>query len=153
SSDAAASGRAEGAKRVSEHTWTVTVLPTCQPSTGVGIRYRMPGWLPVAGDDVWIRNDLGRHAYRIDGAALRLADAVGFRDAAGDEVCSVGLLVDRLRTAMEIQGPDGQRLATVTKTPISPLRDRFVVTVGDGPAQKVEGNVLGHEYRIGTAAR
>jgi uncharacterized protein YxjI len=113
----------------------------------------MPGWLPVAGGDAWIMNDLGQAVHRIDGAALRLRDAVVFRNTAGDEVCSVRLRVDRLRTSIEIEGPDGQRLATVTKTPISPLRDRFVVTVGDDPAHKVEGNVLGHEYRIGDAAR
>jgi len=53
---------------------------------------------------------------------------------------------------MEIEGPDGRRLAMVHKAMITPLRDRFAVKVGDGPDLEVQGNVLAHEYRIGNVA-
>jgi len=35
---------------------------------------------------------------------------------------------------------------------ITPLRERFSVTVGDGPDLEIQGNLLDHEYRIGNVA-
>jgi uncharacterized protein YxjI len=50
---------------------------------------------------------------------------------------------------MVIEGPRGETLATVKKALISPLRDRWVVKVGDGPDLQVQGNILNHQYTIG----
>jgi uncharacterized protein YxjI len=47
---------------------------------------------------------------------------------------------------MEIEDADGNRLAMVRKALISPLRDRWAVTVENGPDLDVQGNVLDHEY-------
>jgi len=43
-------------------------------------------------------------------------------------------------------------MAIVKKAMITPLRDRFVVKVGNGPDLEVEGNIVSHEYRIGSLA-
>ncbi len=40
-------------------------------------------------------------------------------------------------------------LAMVKKALIAPLRERWVVKMGDGPDLKVQGNILDHEYDIG----
>jgi uncharacterized protein YxjI len=53
---------------------------------------------------------------------------------------------------MEIEGPGGQRMAMVKKAMITPLRDRFVAKVGDGPDLEVQGNIVSHDYRIGNVA-
>jgi uncharacterized protein YxjI len=50
---------------------------------------------------------------------------------------------------MEIEGPDGQRVAMVKKAIITPVRDRWTVKIKNGPDLDVQGNILDHEYRIG----
>ena len=49
---------------------------------------------------------------------------------------------------MEIEDADGNRLAMVRKALISPLRDRWAVTVENGPDLDVQGNIVDHEYAI-----
>ena len=39
-------------------------------------------------------------------------------------------------------------VATVKKALITPLRDRWTVTVADGPDLDVKGNIVNHEYTI-----
>ena len=55
----------------------------------------------------------------------------------------------RVKDSMEIEGPDGQQIAMVKKALISPVRDRWVVKIKNGPDLEVHGNVLDHEYSIG----
>ena len=50
---------------------------------------------------------------------------------------------------MEIEDPNGRRMAMVKKALITPLRERWVVKIADGPDLDVQGNILDHEYRIG----
>lgn len=54
----------------------------------------------------------------------------------------------RVKESMEIEGPGGQRVAMVKKALIAPLRERWVVKIGDGPDLDVQGNILDHEYSI-----
>ena len=49
---------------------------------------------------------------------------------------------------MEIEGADGNPLATVKKALITPVRERWTVKIGDGPDMDVQGNILDHEYKI-----
>ena len=55
----------------------------------------------------------------------------------------------RIKDTKTIEGPNGETLATVKKALITPLRDRWVVKIGDGPDLNVQGNVLNHQYTIG----
>ena len=55
----------------------------------------------------------------------------------------------RIKDSMEIEGPDGERVAMVKKALITPLRERWTVKVADGPDLEVQGNILDHEYTIG----
>lgn len=122
------------------------------PAAGTGNRYRMVEKLVSIGDDFWIQNDQGQRAYKVDGKALRIRDTLVFRDPHGNEVCKIQKRLGRIRETMEVEGPGGQRMAMVKKAAITPLRDRFVVKVGDGPDLEVQGNILSHEYRIGNVA-
>jgi uncharacterized protein YxjI len=129
--------------------------PTAVPSVGAAIsghRYRMAEKLLSFGDDFYIMNDQGQRIFKVDGKALRLRDTLVFRDMQGNEVCKIQERVARLRNTMEIEGPDGRRLAMVKKAMITPLRDRYVVTVEGGPDLDVQGNILAHEYHIGNVA-
>jgi len=119
---------------------------------GVGNRYRMVEKLVSIGDDFWIQNDQGQRVFKVDGKALRVRDTMTFRDVHGNEVCKIQQRIARIRDTMEVDGPDGRQIAMVKKAMITPLRDRFVVKIGDGPDLEVQGNILSHEYRIGNVA-
>jgi uncharacterized protein YxjI len=53
-----------------------------------------------------------------------------------------------VRETMEIEGPKGETLAEIHKKMISPLRDRYEVTVTGGADLEVQGNIVDHEYTI-----
>ena len=53
-----------------------------------------------------------------------------------------------IRDTMEIEGPDGGRLATVKKALITPIRERWSIDVAEGPDLEAKGNILDHEYTI-----
>jgi uncharacterized protein YxjI len=61
--------------------------------------------------------------------------------------------VMHIRDTMEIEGPDGERMAKVHKALISPLRDRWDIDVEDGPGFEAQGNIVDHEYDIETDGR
>ena len=48
---------------------------------------------------------------------------------------------------MEIEGPDGNRIAMVHKAMITPFRERWVAKL-DGPDLHTHGNIVDHEYTI-----
>jgi uncharacterized protein YxjI len=54
----------------------------------------------------------------------------------------------QIKDSMAIESPQGAKLAMVKKALVSPLRDRWVVKIGDGPDLEVQGNILDHEYSI-----
>ncbi|MCB0170243.1 MAG: LURP-one-related family protein [Anaerolineae bacterium] len=101
------------------------------------------------GDDFWIENEDGDKVYKVDGKMLRVRDTLFFEDRQGNQLCKIQERMLRIKDSMEIEGPNGERLAMVKKALITPLRDRWVVKIGDGPDLKVQGNILDHEYEIG----
>jgi uncharacterized protein YxjI len=123
-----------------------------QVASASGHRYRMVEKLAAIGDDFFIESDRGQRVYKVDGKAIRIRDTLIFRDTSGNEVCRIQERIARLRDSMEIGGPDGHRIASVHKAMVTPLRDRFVVKIGDGADLEVQGNILAHEYRIGNVA-
>ena len=115
-------------------------------------RYRMVEKLVSIGDDFWIQNDSGQRVFKVDGKSLRVRDTLVFRDRQDNIICKIQQRVGRVRDTMVVDGPSGQQMALVKKAMITPLRDRFVVKVGDGPDLEVQGNIVSHEYRIGSLA-
>jgi uncharacterized protein YxjI len=115
-------------------------------------RYRMVEKLISIGDDFWIQNDNGQRVFKVDGKSLRVRDTLVFRDSQDIVICKIQQRLGRIRDTMEVEGPSGQQMAIVKKAMITPLRDRFVVKVGNGPDLEVEGNIVSHEYRIGSLA-
>ncbi len=111
-------------------------------------RYQMRQRLVSIGDDYFIENEQGERAFKVDGKALRVRKTLVFEDMAGNELCKIQEKMMRVKDAMEIEGPGGERLAMVKKAIISPLRERWLVKMGDGPDLEVKGNVVDHEYTI-----
>jgi uncharacterized protein YxjI len=115
---------------------------------GDAVHYQMRQRLVSIGDDFWIETDSGQRAYKVNGKALRLRKTLIFEDADGRELAKIKERVARIKDSMEIEDADGNRLAMVKKALISPLRDRWAVTIENGPDLEVQGNVLDHEYTI-----
>ena len=116
---------------------------------GDGNRYRMRQKMIAIGDDFWIEDERGQRVFKVDGKALRVRQTLIFEDARGNELCKIQERMLRIKDSMEIEGPNGESIAMVKKALITPIRERWVVKVQNGPDLEVHGNILDHEYTIG----
>ena len=116
---------------------------------GGGNHYQMRQKMVTIGDDFWIENDKGQKVFKVDGKALRVRQTLIFEDAQGKELCKIQEKMMRVKDSMEIEGPGGDKIAMVKKAMITPVRERWVVKIKNGPDLDVQGNILDHEYSIG----
>jgi uncharacterized protein YxjI len=100
------------------------------------------------GQDSYIEDANGHKVFHIDGKVMRVRDTLFFKDMHGNKLAKIQERKLRIKDSMEIEGPDGERLALVKKALISPLRERWVAKIGDGPDLDVQGNIVDHEYKI-----
>lgn len=112
-----------------------------------GTRYLLREKLLTFGDDFWIENDRGERIFLVDDKVLRVRDTVVIKDAGGNELLRLQKRLLRARGTMAIER-DGDKVATVRKALITPLRDRFTVDLEDGGRLEVEGDILDHEYQM-----
>jgi uncharacterized protein YxjI len=112
-----------------------------------GTRYRMREKLFSVGDDFWIDTDDDRHAFKVDGKALRVRNTFVLETPSGEELMRIQERKLRIRDTMELER-GGQTAGTVKKALISPLRDRFTIALADGGELTAKGNVVDHEYEI-----
>jgi uncharacterized protein YxjI len=112
-----------------------------------GSRYLLREKLLSIGRDFWIENDRGERVFRVDAKVLRVRDTVLIKDAGGTELVKLQKRLLRARDTMAIERGD-QRLATVKKAIIDPLRDRFTIDLASGGSLEAQGNILDHEYQI-----
>jgi uncharacterized protein YxjI len=120
-----------------------------EPPEGVptGTRYQLREKLLSVGDDFWIENERGERIFLVDDKVLRVRDTVVIKDAHGRELYKLKKRLLRARDTMAIERDD-DKVATVRKALITPLRDRFTVDLEDGGDLEVEGDILDHEYQI-----
>jgi uncharacterized protein YxjI len=111
-------------------------------------RYQMRQKMVSIGDDFWIENEAGQKVFKVDGKALRVRKTLKFEDAHGNELCQIQEKMARIKESMEIEDANGQQLAMVKKALITPVRERFVAKIGNGPDLDIQGNFLDHEYTI-----
>jgi uncharacterized protein YxjI len=111
-------------------------------------RYQMRQRMISIGDDYVIENDRGERVFRLDGKALRIRKTILFEDMDGRELYKIQERMLHIKDSMEIEGPDGNRVAIVKKALITPMRERWIIKIEDGPDLHVHGNILDHEYRI-----
>jgi uncharacterized protein YxjI len=100
------------------------------------------------GDDSWIDDEAGEHAFKVNGKALRVRQTLIFEDLDGNALCKIQERKLRVKDSMAIEGPSGDRVAMVKKAMVTPLRARFDVKVENGPDLRVQGNIVDHEYEI-----
>jgi uncharacterized protein YxjI len=117
-----------------------------EPADG-GTRYLLREKLLSIGDDFWIENDQGERIFHVDAKVLRVRDTVVIKDRDGNELVKLQKRLLRARDTMAIER-DRDKVATVKKAIIAPLRDRFTVDLAAGGSLEAQGNILDHEYQI-----
>ena len=123
------------------------------PAVGGGSnRYKMTEKLASIGDDFWIENGAGQRVFKVDGKALRVRDTLKLKDMQGNVVAEIQEKVARVKDTMDI-ARNGQTIATVKKALVTPIRGRFSVNVAGGADMDVDGNVLGHEFKVTQGGR
>ena len=111
--------------------------------------YQMREKMFTIGDDFWIENERGEKVYKVDGKALRVRSTLILEDRSGRELARIQEKMLRVKDSMEIEDASGKRVGLVKKALITPIRERWVVKIKDGPDLEVQGNILNHEFTIG----
>jgi uncharacterized protein YxjI len=110
-------------------------------------KYRMREKLFAIGDDFWIDTDDDRHAYKVNGKALRIRKTFIIETPSGDELFKLKEKMVAIRDTMELEA-NGDTVATIKKAMITPIRDRYVIHLADGGELNAKGNIVEHEYKI-----
>jgi uncharacterized protein YxjI len=133
----------------------VAASPTAGPAAAdpqPGNRYRMRERLLAFGDDFYIERGMGQRAFWVDGKALRLRETLSFKDLQGHEIYRIQEKVARVRDSMTIyRGNDVA--ARVHKALVTPLRDRYQVSIPGMEDMQTQGNILQHEYHVERGGR
>jgi uncharacterized protein YxjI len=99
------------------------------------------------GDDFWIENEAGERVYKVDGKALRLRSTFILKGQGGEDLYKIQHKAAHIHDTMALER-GGDRVATVKKALISPIRDRFEIDLDSGGELKAHGNVVDHEFKI-----
>jgi uncharacterized protein YxjI len=110
-------------------------------------KYRMREKLFAIGDDFWIDTDDDRHAYKVNGKALRIRKTFILESPSGDELFKLRERKIAIRDTMELEA-NGDTVATIKKAMITPLRDRYTISLAGGGELNAKGNIVDHEYKI-----
>ena len=99
------------------------------------------------GDDYWIDTDDDRHAFKVNGKAMRIRDTFVLEGPSGEELFKAQERKLRVRDTMKIER-EGAAVATIKKAMVTPLRERFTIDVQDSGELSAKGNIVDHEYEI-----
>lgn len=127
---------------------TAAAGPDTEPRDGAE-RYQMRQDLVSFGDDFWIENDRGERVYKVNGKMLRVRGTLEFENTEGKVKAQIQERMLRAKESMAIENGKGEKVAEVKRALITPIRERWVVKIADGPDLEVQGDLLAHEYRIG----
>ncbi|KAF5059718.1 LURP-one-related [anaerobic digester metagenome] len=116
-------------------------------------RYKMRERLVSIGDDYWIEDHAGNKAFKVDGKALRVRNTLVIQSQEGQDLYRIQERMLRIKDTMEIEKGDGGTAATIKKALITPLRDRWTVSIPGEGDWEVQGNILDHEYHIEAGRR
>jgi uncharacterized protein YxjI len=119
-----------------------------EPQNGAQ-RYQMREKLVSFGDDFWIENDRGERVLKVNGKMMRVRGTLEFENTEGKVEAQIQERMLRAKDSMAIEDGKGRKVAEVKRALITPIRERWVVKIADGPDLEVQGDLLAHEYKIG----
>jgi len=118
----------------------------------IGKCYVMRQKMVSIGNDYWIEDEQGETVYKIDGK-IGVHKTFIFKDAHGKRLAKIHKALLTVKETMDIEGPEGEKLAVVKKDLFTPLKEHFVVNMKIGPDLEIHGNILDHEYTIGKGGK
>ena len=110
-------------------------------------RYKMTQKLVAIGDDYVVENQAGMRVFKIDGKALRVRDTLKMDDLQSGDSYTIKERIVRIKDTMTVQ-KNGRPAATIKKALVTPLRDRFSISIDGHRELTVKGNILDHEYKL-----
>ncbi|MDW7731001.1 MAG: LURP-one-related family protein [Methanolobus sp.] len=113
----------------------------------IGTRYKMRQRLLTIGDRFFIEDEHGDRVFRIESKVIRVRKTLKFQDMDGNDIYTIQEKMARIRDTMEIE-KDGHAVAKIHNAMITPLRDRWSISITDGEDLTARGNILNHEYKI-----
>ncbi|MFF4950785.1 LURP-one-related/scramblase family protein [Streptomyces chattanoogensis] len=111
------------------------------------MRYLVRDRIFGIGDDYWIEDDRGRHAFLVDGKALRLRETFELKDPQGRVLVIIRKKMLALHDTMTLERDD-RPLATVRRKRLSLLRNHYRVELADGTGLDVSGKILDREFAV-----
>lgn len=111
------------------------------------MRYLVRDRIFGIGDDYWIDDEHGRHAFLVDGKALRLRETFELKDPEQRVLVVIRKKMLSLRDTMTIER-DGEPLAVIKRKRLSLLRNHYRVELADGTELDVSGKILDREFAI-----
>ncbi|MFJ6937637.1 LURP-one-related/scramblase family protein [Streptomyces sp. NPDC101132] len=111
------------------------------------MKYLVRDKIFAVGDDYWIEDEFGRHAFLVDGKALRLRDTLELKDPDGRILITIRQKLLSLRDTMTLER-DLAPLATIRRKRLSLIRNHYRVTLVEGTELDVGGRVLDREFRV-----
>ncbi|QNP64292.1 LURP-one-related/scramblase family protein [Streptomyces genisteinicus] len=111
------------------------------------MKYLVRDKIFAIGDDYWIDDEHGRHAFLVDGKALRLRDTLELKDRDGHVLVTLRQKLFSLRGAMTVE-QEGEPLATIRRKRLSLLRNHYRVTLAEGTELDVSGRILDREFVV-----
>jgi len=112
-----------------------------------GTQYRMREKMFAIGDDFWVETGGGDRAFKVNGKALRVRDTLVLESPSGEELYTIQEKKLSVRDRMDVER-GGQKVATIKKALISPLRERYTIDVESGDDMEAKGNIVDHEFKI-----
>lgn len=111
------------------------------------MKYLVRDKMLALGDDYWIEDENGRHAFLVDGKALRVKDKLELKDPDGQILITLREKLFSFRDAMTLER-DEERLAVIRRKRFSLLRNHFRVTLVEGTELDVSGRILDREFKV-----
>jgi len=99
------------------------------------------------GDDFWVENADGERAFKVNGKALRVRDTLVLESPSGEELYKIQEKKLSIRDKMEVER-GGDTVATIKKALVTPLRDRYSISIENGEDMEAKGNIVDHEYKV-----
>ncbi len=122
--------------------------PRGREEAGGAHQYKMREKLVSIGDDFWIEDSAGKRAFKVDGKALRVRNTLIIQNTEGQDLYKIQERMLHIKDTMEIERGGGGTAATIKKALITPVRDRWTVSIPGEQDWDVQGNILDHEYHI-----
>jgi uncharacterized protein YxjI len=114
-------------------------------SHGTATRFQMRRRLLTRTEPYWVQDETATRIFRIENAVVE--------DAHGTPLCQIAANGLVLPDSLDIEDADGESLAVVHRTFLSPAREQWHVMLADLTRWEIHGTVGHHDYEVRVGGR